>query len=165
MKSLNDYINVYKKQVEKGDIIKAYRGLMWYMRNLRSYFQNKYPDYFVSGNIYQGYMDMTYFSFTPQPLKKIELKIALVLMHDTVRFEVWLAGNTRKIRDEYRNLIKTKQWTKYPIPTSEENPDAIIVKILEKTPNFDEINSLTKKIEKNTNKFIEEVLEFIGGEK
>ncbi|MFZ2340631.1 MAG: hypothetical protein WAW07_13030 [Bacteroidales bacterium] len=38
MKSLNDYIPEYRKQVEKGDIVIPYRGLMEFMMNLRSYF-------------------------------------------------------------------------------------------------------------------------------
>ena len=36
---------------------------------LRTQLKNKYPDYFVSGSIYYGYMDMTYFSFFPESLK------------------------------------------------------------------------------------------------
>jgi hypothetical protein len=59
----------YKKQLEKGAIKEAYRGLMDYFNALRLFFKNKYPDYFVSGSVYYGYMDMTYFSFTPGSLK------------------------------------------------------------------------------------------------
>jgi hypothetical protein len=54
MKSLNDYITEYKKQIEIGDIREVYRGLMEFMMNLRSHFANNYPDYFVSGNVYAG---------------------------------------------------------------------------------------------------------------
>ena len=31
---------------------------------------NRYPDYFISGSIYYGYMDMTYFSLFPEKLKE-----------------------------------------------------------------------------------------------
>ena len=55
-----DYMLEYKKQLEKGHIIKAYEGLMNYIMSLRVHFKNKYPKYSVSG-IYYGYMDMTYF--------------------------------------------------------------------------------------------------------
>jgi hypothetical protein len=67
-------MNEYKKQLEKGTIQRAYQGLMDYIRWLRLHFENKYPDYSVSGSIYQGHMDMTYFAFFPQSLKlkKIE---------------------------------------------------------------------------------------------
>ena len=64
MGSFNEYMYEYRKQLEKGCIQEAYGGLMGYIMDLRIYFKNKYPQYFVSG-IYQGYMDMTYFSFSP----------------------------------------------------------------------------------------------------
>jgi len=78
MEPFHEYINEYRKQLAKGAIQKAYQGLMEYIMNLRTHFQNNYPGYFVSGSIYYGYMDMTYFSFTPQSLKQRNLKIAIV---------------------------------------------------------------------------------------
>jgi hypothetical protein len=65
MESFHECMNEYRKQLEKGAIIKAYKGLMEYIMDLRMHLKNKYPDYFVSGSIYFGYMDMTYFSFFP----------------------------------------------------------------------------------------------------
>jgi len=41
---------------------------MTFMSELRSYLESKYPDY-TAGNLYFGYMDMTYFAFTPADLK------------------------------------------------------------------------------------------------
>jgi hypothetical protein len=62
MGSFHESMNEYRKQLEKGAIQEAYKGLMEYILALRTHFKNKYPDYFVSGSIYYGYMDMTYFS-------------------------------------------------------------------------------------------------------
>ena len=59
MKSFQENMNEYKKQLEKGAIKEAYKGLMEYIMDLRTHFKNEYPDYFVSGSIYYGYMDMT----------------------------------------------------------------------------------------------------------
>jgi hypothetical protein len=42
----------YKKQLDKGAIQKAYRGLMDYIMGLRTFFEKKYPAYSVSGTIY-----------------------------------------------------------------------------------------------------------------
>ena len=78
MEKFHAYMNEYKKQLEKGDIKKAYQGLMEYIRNLKSHLKNKYPDYSISGSIYYGYMDMTYFSFIPESLKRQDLKIESV---------------------------------------------------------------------------------------
>lgn len=70
MESFHEYMKEYRKQLGKGSIQKAYRGLMDYFMDLRTYFKNKYPDYVISGSIYYGYMDMTYFSFFPKTLKQ-----------------------------------------------------------------------------------------------
>ena len=98
MKSFPEYMTEYRIQLEKGDIKEAYNGLMEYFNALRLHFKKKYPDYFVSGSVYYGYMDMTYFSFFPKSLKRLKLKIAIVFIHDTFRFEVWLAGNNRTVQ-------------------------------------------------------------------
>jgi len=51
MDSLQDNMNEYRKQLEKGAIKAAYQGLMEYFRDLRSHFKNKFPEFSVSGNI------------------------------------------------------------------------------------------------------------------
>jgi len=86
MKSFHEYMSEYRKQMKRGDIKEAYKGLMEYIMDLRVHFKNKYPDYFISGSIYYGYMDMTYFSFISESLKRRKLKIAIVFIHDTCRF-------------------------------------------------------------------------------
>ena len=86
MESFHEYINEYKKQLKKGDIGKAYKGLMKYIMDLRVYFRNKYPEYFVSRSIYYGYMDMTYFPLFPKSLKRQKLKIAIVFNYDAFQF-------------------------------------------------------------------------------
>lgn len=88
MKPFSQSIDEYKKQLEKGAIQVAYRGLIQYMMDLRTHFMQKYPEYAVSGSIYYGYMDMTYFSVVPESLKKRNLKAAIVFLHEAFRFEV-----------------------------------------------------------------------------
>jgi hypothetical protein len=85
MESFQEHINEYRTQLEKGSIQKAYKGLMEYIMDLRTYFKNKYPGYFVSGSIYYGYMDMTYFSFFPESLHRTENRY--LLNHAMFRFE------------------------------------------------------------------------------
>ena len=113
MKTLHESVTEYKKQLDKGEIQKAYRGLIEYMMNLRNHFKNNNPDFHVSGNFYQGYMDMTFFSFTTEALKRKYLKIAIVFIHEKIRFEVWLAGYNKTIQEKYWNLFKESQW-KFP---------------------------------------------------
>ncbi len=157
IKSLNEYIKEYKTQLEKGDIKEAYKGLMEYIMDLRTYFNNKYPDYFVSGSIYQGYMDMTYFSFIPESLKSKKLRNAIVFCYDTFRFEVWLVGYNKQIQTKYRKLFKESNWNKYHIPSRTKGVDYIMDYILVDNPDFSDLDALTKQIEEGTLKFINDV--------
>jgi len=162
MESFHEYINEYRKQMKKGDIKKAYKGLMEYIMDLRTYFNNKYPDYFVSGSIYQGYMDMTYFSFIPESLKSKKLRIAIVFCYDTFRFEVWLAGYNKQIQTKYWKLFKENDWNQYHVPSTIKGVDSIIEYILVDNPDFSNLDIITKQIEKGTLKFIKDIENFLS---
>jgi len=162
MESFNRYMEDYRKEMKKGVIKEAYKGLMGYIMDLRTHFKNNYPDYFVSG-LYYGYMDMTYFSFSPDSLKDRKLKIAIVFIHDTVRFEVWLSGQNKEIQRKYWKLFKDKNWNKYKIVPTIEDYDSIVEHVLVSNPDFSDLEALTKKIEEGTLKFIGDVEEFLGG--
>jgi hypothetical protein len=162
MKSFHEYMDEYRKQMQKGDIKEAYKGVMEYIMNLRTHFQNKYPDYFVSGSIYYGYMDMTYFSFFPESLKSRKLKIGIVFIHETCRFEVWLFGYNKQVQSKYWRLIKESDWKKYHIPSTTKGNDSIIESILVDKPDFSDLDTLTKQIEKGALKFIEDVENFLS---
>ena len=152
----------YRKQIERGDIKEAYKGLMEYIMALRSCFANKYPDYYVSGSIYYGYMDMTYFSFFPESLKHRNLKVAIVFIHDTFRFEVWLAGYNKQVQTKYWKLFKESDWNKYRIPSTTKGVDSIIEYNLVENPDFSDLDTLTKQIESGTLKFINDVEDFLS---
>ena len=162
MESFQEYIIEYRKQLGKGAIQKAYKGLMEYIMSLRTYFKNKYPDYFVSGNIYYGYMDMTYFALNPESLKDKKLRIAIVFNYDTFRFEVWLAGINKQIQQKYWNLIKESGWNKYHLVPSVEGMDSILEHTLADNPDFSDLDALTKQIEKSTLLFIHDVENFLS---
>ncbi len=162
MESFQKYINEYKKQVSKGAVPKAYKGLMEYIMGLRTHFKNKYPDYFVSGNIYYGYMDMTYFSCTPESLKNQNLKIAIVFVHNTFRFEVWLGGYNKQVQSKYWKLFKEGDWNKYHLVPTTEGMDSIIEHVLVDNPDFSDLDALTKRIESETLQFIKDVESFLS---
>ena len=44
MESLHAFMNEYRKQIEKGYIQKAYKGLMEYIMGLRTHLNKKFPD-------------------------------------------------------------------------------------------------------------------------
>ncbi len=130
MESFHEYMNEYRKQIEKGAIKEAYRGLMKYIMDLRTHLKNKYPYHFVSSSIYYGYMDMTYFSFIPQSFKRRKLKVAIVFIHDTCRFEVWLGGYNKQVQTKYWKLFKESGWNKYHVVSTTEGVDSIVEYVL-----------------------------------
>ena len=161
MESLSDFINVYRKQLEKGAIQRAYQGLMKYIMDLRTQLSKKFPD-FAPGNIYHGYMDMTYFPISPESLKSRKLKIAVVFNYDQFRFEVWLAGYNKQIQQKYWILFQESVWNKYRIPSAIKGVDSIAEYTLAENPDFDDLDGLTKQIEKGTLNFISDIEDFLS---
>lgn len=161
MESLQYHINEYKKQLEKGSIQKAYKGLMEYTSALKTYFNGKYPDFSASGSIYFGYMDMTYFSLNPSALKSRRLRIAVVFLHEACRFEVWLSGYNKQVQAQYWQLIKESGWNKYRLVPDLKDMDSILEHTLVDNPNFDDLDALTGKIEQGAIQFIKDVEGFL----
>jgi len=162
MGSFHEYIDEYRKQLEKGAIQKAYKGLMEFIMGLRTHFKNTYPDYFVSGGIYYGYMDMTYFACFPKSLKQRNLKIAIVFLHEAFRVEVWLSANNKQVQQEYWKLFRESDWNKYHVVSTTKGVDSIVEYILVDNPDFSDVDTLTQQIEEGTLKFITDVESFLS---
>jgi hypothetical protein len=161
MAPFHEHIAQYRTLMRDGIIRQVYIGLIEYVMELKTYFKNKYPDYFVSGNVYVGYMDMTYFSIVPQTLKERNLKIAIVFLHEAFRFEIWLSGYNKQIQSKYWKFFKEKNWKKYHLVESTKNADSILEHIIVKEPDFRDLAALTKQIEIETLIFIQEVELFL----
>jgi hypothetical protein len=162
MDSFKESMNEYRRQLEKGTIQRAYRGLMHYIMGLRSYFEKNYPDYSVSGSIYFGYMDMTYFSFFPKSLKLRGLKVGIIFVHEIFRFEVWLFGCNKGFQAKYWKMFKESRCNKYRIPPTTKGIDSILENILVENPDFSDPDALTQQIERGTLRFIEDVETFLS---
>ena len=151
----------YQKQLKKGHIQEAYQGLMNYFNTLRVYFMKKHPSDSVSGGVYYGYMDMTYFAYVPSFLKTRKLKIAIVFLHEQFRFEVWLSGSNKKVQTKYWNLVKEKNWKKYRVPSTIKGEDSVIEHVIVDAPNFDNLDTLTKQIHDQTITFVKDIKDFL----
>jgi hypothetical protein len=162
MGSFPESMNEYKKQLKRGYIQDAYQGLMEYFRDLRAYFKNTYPEYSVSDSIYYGYMDMTYFSLFPESLKRRKLKIPIVFTHDTFKFEVWLSGSNRNVQTRYWKLLKESDWNKYHLASNPRAIDYVLDHSLINNPDFGDLATLTKQIERGTLEFIRDVEGFLS---
>ncbi len=161
MASLQESVQEYKKQLRKGVIQQAYRGLMEFMGSLRARFAKKYPDYSVSGSLYFGYMDMTYFSVISPALKERGLKIAVVFLHGECRFEAWLSGVNRGVQARYWQFIKESGWDQYPLVPDPKDADAILTHFLADSPDFSDMDMLTGEIETGTLAFLRDVERFL----
>jgi hypothetical protein len=107
-------------------------------------------------------MDMTYFSFNPPSIRDRKLKIAIVFIHDTWKFEVWLAGYNKKVQADYWELMKDSDWHEYHLVTTPKGNDSILEFVLVDNPDFGDLNTLTKQIENGTFKFIQDVENFLS---
>ncbi|MBK7094535.1 MAG: hypothetical protein IPH57_05560 [Saprospiraceae bacterium] len=162
MNNLSENIYHYKKQAENGLIQAGYKALIQYILDLRIYFKKKYPEYYVSGNFYYGYMDMTFFSFSPGFLKSKNLKVMIVFIHKTFRFEAWLAGQNKQVQTRYWYSFRRNVPINCRIPTSLTGVDSILEYTLSETPDFNDLKSLTLQIEDGTKKFIKDIEDLLS---
>lgn len=161
MDSLNDAIQAYTNLLRKGQIQKAYRGILGWMADLRGDLEENHPEDMISA-LYTGTMDMTYFAMTPAALKGKGLKIAIVYLHQEGRFEVWLCGSNRRIQAEYLEKLGGKDLGSYALSQPGPGVDAIIANVLEEDPDFDHPEALKRQIEKRTLEFTQDVLSILG---
>lgn len=107
--------------------------------------------------MYQGHMDVTFFSFKTEQLKNKGLKIAIVYLHEKGAFEVWLSARNRGIAKKYEFLQARDTAAGLIIFHDEANQDAIIECTLSSTPDFEDPDSLSDLIDRGVKKFVEAV--------
>ena len=142
--ALNIY-DEYERLLAEGNVQKAYRGIIQFMLKCQSNLKTICPDFEVSG-IYQGYMDMSYFSFTPKSLSEQGLKIAIVFLHESFAFQVWLSARNRLLQDKYRVLLTQAGWNPSEISAPGPGVDSIIENSLVKRPDFEDPDRLIDQI-------------------
>jgi hypothetical protein len=156
MGSINDDIREYKTQLGKGFIQRAYKGIITFMSDLKTYLESRHSDFSASA-LYFGYMDMTYFAFTSAGLKDMKLKLAVVFLHEECRFEIWLAGSNRQVQADYIELFKKKNIGGYTLSKVSPGVDSIIVSAIDEQPDFDRPDELKKKIEDKITAFEKDI--------
>ena len=162
MGSLQSAMATFRRQLEDGDLIEAYQGLMAFIRELRSYFQKKYPHYVVPRNIYYGYLDMTYFAVIPPALRPHRLKIAIVFDYEHFRFDVWLSGTNRKIQDGIWQQLKGLKHAPYRLADDPKTEDYVLAGVVVENPDFSNLEALKAEIESGTMKFIQNIEQLLG---
>ena len=110
-------------------------------------------------------MDMTYFSFTPEALREKKLKIAIVFIHESASFEIWLSGYNKSIQVKYWKYFKEKKMKKYHVPEDIKGIDSIVEYKIKEKADFNDLNKLRSQIEKETLSFIKDITAFLEKEK
>ncbi len=91
--------------------------------------------------------------------------MAIVFIHKSVSFEVWLSGYNRSIQEKYWKYFKEKKLKKYHVPEDIKGMDSIVEHKLKDKADFNDLNKLTSKIEKETLSFIKDITAFLEDEK
>lgn len=151
-----------KKQNNHGEKRLEYHQLIGYMKELRAFFHKEYDTQFKLGNIYQGDPNYSYFSLTPEELKKLKLKFVIILNHKTLCFSICLSGQNKSIRKKYWNIFSGSDWNKYHLAASIDDSLSIIDKTIVAAPNFNNKRNLIEQIEKESLNFINEIRDILA---
>lgn len=141
-KSINEQIQIYKNSVNNNSLSSTYKFLMDFMNQLQREFDKRIENIFIVKKVLNGYLNYTYFYFENDFFKKRNLKLAIVLNHQKMCFEIWLIGTTKKVQKKYWAKFKNTKWNKEEIM-----PQWYVISIeLLSNPNFEELNKLTDSI-------------------
>ena len=162
MKTLNQQIDSYTGLVQQGDVRAAYKGIMEFMGQLRAAFTATDSDITVGGSLYQGYLDMTYFSLNTNLLRERGLKVAVVYLHDKKAFEAWLSARNRTILARYRPIFDDMILDEIEVFHDETNEDAVLESLLTDAPDFDRQDKLMAELISGTEKFTAAVQKIIS---
>lgn len=154
-KSMNEYVSIYKNQLDEGDIQVAYEHLIKYMMQLKSYFSATLNEKYSFGNVSPGYMDYTYFPFLNDYLRNKKLRFGIILNHKKMRFELWLMGQNAEIQNRYWEIVKATKWNQ----GVEKMPKySVLETVLVSTPDFDDLDLLSKTIKNSAVRVIDEII-------
>ena len=157
-KSMNEYIDIYRKQLEQGDVRIAYEYLRKYVMVLKTFLTNHSADKYSFGSVNAGYMDYTYFYFFSDYLRSKKLRFGVVLNHREMRFELWLLGQNAALQAEYWELLKNTEWNKDRTAMPQY---AVLEVVLVDHPDFDNQDILTEEIAKTAICVADEIQRYI----
>lgn len=138
-KDIQKSIEIYKEQLNQGDIQAAYSALTKYVAELKSNFPKEYH----TGYISFGYLDYTYFSFFNAFLRGHKLRFGVVLNHGEMQFELWLMGQNADVQKKYWEILKDSKWNS---DRNEMPRYAVLEVLLENQIDFKDKKRMTENI-------------------
>ena len=161
MRPIDADMTRFRSQLQDGSAREAYRAFLGYMTDLRTHIKYRHPNYAVSG-LYQGYLDMSYFALVPPAFKRRRLKIPIVFNYQAFRFEAWLSAANRQVLLKLWERAKDSRWPEYRLVPPGTWADSIVECDLADNPDFSDLPSLTRLIDKKVAKFISDMERFLA---
>lgn len=152
----NLLMEYYTQQIAYHNLEKGYRLIMDTLLSLKRELIRSHPNYALS-QLYQGYLDMSYIGIVTDLLKQYNLKIAVVYIHATRCFEVWLAAKNRTIQEQYRTKLRTVVKKPYCLKENQAGEDAILSTLLESAIDFSDTTLLAEQLHKKLERVIDEM--------
>lgn len=156
----NSSLIEYRKQLDIGDIQKAYQVIMSFMSALRAYLAHSNPDYIIGG-LYPGYLDMSYFPCTPKVLKAKGLKIAVVYLHGSGTLELWLSGSNKKIMMTYWRVLNELKPLKYRLVEPKAGVDALVEVVVIPEVDFSQADKMMIEVEESVLAFSNDFIKLL----
>jgi hypothetical protein len=153
----------YTRAVSDGELPYAYRGILSALTAFQSAWKKSHPNDAV-GALYPGYLDMSFVSFAPEPLRNMRLKVSLVYLHAAGVFSLWLAAGNRTIQAETSAALRGKPIEPYVLCALKPGVDAIIALDLPKPYAFDDPQLLTDTLERAAHSFAADMAALLGGQ-
>ena len=141
--SLGGCVESYCRAFARGELPRAYRGILTALTQFKSAWEQAHPADSASA-LYQGYLDMSFVAVAPEPLAKKRLKISLVFLHATGTFSLWLIAGNRAIQKSVSESLRLLPLGGYALCKLEPGVDAIIARDLERPYPYDEHALLTR---------------------
>lgn len=158
--SLGRLVERYTLTLQDQSFRTAYRAIVSFLSELKRCLEKQYPDYHA-GAFYPGYLDMSYFSLTPPSLHKRSLKIAVVYLHESARFELWLSGVNRKVQSEYRRRLRGLPLDSFMCSEEAPGVDSILVAPLAEHPDFDHPDELQRELVRLVSMYIDAAVSLV----
>ncbi|MEO0725901.1 MAG: hypothetical protein AAFZ63_15265 [Bacteroidota bacterium] len=138
----------------------VFRGLMDFMLRFRMRLLAHYPSGYAVSHLSPGYLDFSYFAFTPETVRQQKLKVAVVFNHQELRFEIWLCGQNKGVQKEFWTIFKESDWDKANLaPTPQRS---VLEEILVVVPDFSNEDELFKSLEAGIMRFNDMLIEALA---
>ena len=145
-----NHLDNYKAAMQQ-EVPLVFRGLMDFMLRFRTRLLTYYPSGYAISHLSSGYLDFSYFAFTPEAVRQQKLKVAVVLNHQELRFEIWLCGQNKGVQKQYWKIFKESDWDQSNLaPTPERS---VLEEVLVEEPDFSDEAALFKSLETGIMRF------------